>query len=195
MTNIDPSQNNIIISSGSSIMIEKLKGVCNYTTWKFQMKLLLIENGLWDFANGLVQASTDNIKDQRAYAKICLNIQPICYPHVRNAKTAEEAWNNLKTAYENVGISRRLSLKRKLAQIKYADYSCIDHYLGDIISVTQELADIGCIIEDEELAELMLIGLPSEFDALIMAMEATSKELKSDFVKSQLMQYEFKKES
>jgi hypothetical protein len=43
-------------------------------------------------------------------------VQTVCYPHVRNAKTAKEAWNNLKTAYENQGISRHLVLKKEIIQ-------------------------------------------------------------------------------
>lgn len=191
----EKSSSDVVVSTSSNIVIEKLEGVRNYGTWKFQMKLLLIDHGLWNFAIGAVPATSDSTRDQKTYAKICLNVQPICYPHVKLAKTAADAWKNLKAAYENAGVSRRLSLKRKLAQIKLTDYDCMDHYLGNIISVTQELADIGCSVDDEELAELMLIGLPGEFDPLIMAMEATSTKLTSDFVKCQLIQSEFKRGS
>ncbi|KAJ8709420.1 hypothetical protein PYW07_009246 [Mythimna separata] len=195
MENISPSSSSqpLTTVSTSHISIKKLEGVSNYQEWKFQMQLLLIDHGLWDLPSGKVPAIDEPIKDQRAYAKICLNVQPICYPHVKKSKTALEAWNNLKSAYENSGINRRLGLKRKLSQIKYNDYNSMDHYIGSIISVTQELADVGCVIEDEELAELMLIGLPVEYDSLIMAMEATNTKLNSDFVKCQLIQCEFKR--
>jgi hypothetical protein len=43
-------------------------------------------------------------KDQKAKAKICLLVEPQCIPHVRTAKTAKEAWDNLKKAYEDKGI-------------------------------------------------------------------------------------------
>lgn len=97
--------------SGVHTNIVKLEGTKNYNTWKFQMKLILIESGLWDAVEGTEEV--DPAKDQKAYAKICLTVHPLCYPHVRNAKTAKEAWNNLKTAYENQGISRRLAVKKK----------------------------------------------------------------------------------
>lgn len=185
--------NQFVISGGSNINIEKLEGISNYATWKFQMKLILIDNNLWEYATGRFTEASDLSRDQKAYAKICLLVKPICYPHVRNAKSAAEAWNNLRSAYENMGISRRLQLKRKLSQIKYVNYSTMDHYLGEIISVTQELADIGCTIDDEELAEIMLIGLSSDFDSLVMAIEATQVKLTSEFVKSRLIQGEFKR--
>lgn len=180
-----------VVSTISHSCIEKLKGVSNYQKWKFQIKLLLIEHDLWETT--LAENNTDSKKSQRAYAKICLNIDSSCYPHVRNAQTAYEAWNKLRQAYENCGISRRLMLKRKLAQIKYVDHSNMDVYIGNIISVTQELSDIGCITDDDELAELMLIGLPPEYDSMIMSMEATNTKLSSDFVKCHLIQSEFKR--
>jgi len=104
----------IVVSSGAHMNIEKLEGVKNYGIWKFQMRITLIDCGLWDCIHGT--EPLDSSRDQRVYAKICLCVQTVCYPHVRNAKTAKEAWNNLKTAYENQGISRRLVLKKEIIQ-------------------------------------------------------------------------------
>jgi hypothetical protein len=173
------------------VNIEKLEGVKNYGTWKFEMKLLLIDSGLWDCIESTEQL--DQARDLRAYAKICLHVQSVCHPHVRNAKCAKEAWHNLKAAYENRGISRRLLLKKKLSRIRYEDFASMNNYLSEIISLTQELVEVGCHIDDEEVAELMLVGLPDEFNPLVMAIEGTQVKLTSEFVKSRLLQSDYRK--
>jgi hypothetical protein len=117
-----------MVSSGAHMNIEKLQGVKNYGIWKFQMRVTRIDCGLWDCIHGT--EPVDSSRDQQVYAKICLCVQIICYTHVRNAKTAKEAWNNLKTAYENQGISRRLASKRKLSRIRYENFESTDLYLG-----------------------------------------------------------------
>ncbi|KAG6439571.1 hypothetical protein O3G_MSEX000886 [Manduca sexta] len=149
--------------------IEKLIGCKNYQTWKFQMKLLLIETGLWKCMEENTSANAET--DMRAYAKICLNISNACYPYVKWAKTARDAWIALKNAYDNVSIMHRLPLKTKLYQINYQNFNNMEKYISEIIKLTQELIEIGCNIDDKEIAEIMLIGLPNEFDPLIISIE------------------------
>lgn len=175
--------------------IEKLDGVKNYGSWKFQMKLLLIEQGLWnliDSDQSSVPTQDEIARDQRAYAKICLNVNPACHPHVRNAKTAKEAWDNLKLAYDNQGISRRLALKRKLCRINCNDFESMNLYLSEILSITQDLADLGCAVDDEEIAVIMLCGLPDEYNPLVMTIESSQTKLTSEFVKSRLLQEDYR---
>lgn len=50
---------------------DSLEGSCCYKTWKFSMKISLLMDDLWICAIG---DDEDNSKDQRALAKICLNV-------------------------------------------------------------------------------------------------------------------------
>lgn len=50
------------------------------------MKMLFIMDGVWNCILGI---DTDMNRDQRALAKICLNVHPSCYAHVREAKTSK----------------------------------------------------------------------------------------------------------
>lgn len=109
------------------------------------MELYLIHEDLWDCvvshedeAGGSPETRTpeDRRKDQRARAKICLMIQPHCLIHVRNAKTARETWNNLQNAFENKGLTRRLSLLRRLFSVKLENYKNIETYYRDYAFIT-----------------------------------------------------------
>lgn len=82
-------------------VVEKLKGAENYSTWKFLMKMILIQEDLWDVVEKEVK---DEKRSQKALARICLSVLPLAFTHVRNAKNAYEAWQNLARAYENEGL-------------------------------------------------------------------------------------------
>lgn len=179
----------ILVRSGAPIL-ERLDGTVNYNNWKFAMKMSLILDGLW---NCVLATNTDSNKDQMALAKICLNVQSSCYAHVRNARTSKEAWDNLQTAFENKGLCRRLGLLRRLLRTKYEDFNSMGEYVSGLISLVQQLADIDHIVDDEEVAMLLLGGLPTEFDPLVMGIEATHTTISSEMVKTRLLQEDYRR--
>ncbi|XP_011701738.1 PREDICTED: phosphoribosylformylglycinamidine synthase-like [Wasmannia auropunctata] len=71
----------------------------------------------------------------------------------------------------------------------------MDEYISGLVSLVQQLADIGHNISDEEVAVLMLGGLPAEFDPLIMGLEATHERLTSDMVKTRLLSEDYRRGS
>lgn len=82
-----PSAGGAMSSLGGGIHIEKLVGVGNYNTWKFQMKMVLSLEGLWDRIETIestADSETDLLRDRRALARICLSVKAACYQHVRH---------------------------------------------------------------------------------------------------------------
>lgn len=155
------------------------------------MRMYLIHEDLWDCieesAAGVPKV-IDARKQLRALAKICLMVQPSSFSHVRNASTGFEAWNNLKTAYEDRGLCRRLGLLRTLFGLKLEQFSNMEAYLLKITDLDQQLRDINAPLDDDFLSVLMLSGLPPDYDPLIMALENSNIKLCSETVKSKLLQ-------
>lgn len=171
--------------------IEKLRGIENYSTWKFCMKMILIHEDLWETIDGepkIVQSEEDKKKTQKALARICLSVQTSAFPHVRNARDAREAWNNLSKAYEDKGLCRRLGLLRTLFNTKLAGHDSMESYLAKLQELSQQLHDINSPLDDDFLAVIMLSGLPTNYDPLIMALENSNQKLSSDMVKGKLLQ-------
>lgn len=193
-TTENTSTTNTVTTSASTMTsghtFEKLEGTGNYNNWKFAMRMSLTIEGLW---NCVLGTDNDANRDQRALGKICLAVQPSCYPHVREADTAKIAWNNLQTAFEDKGLCRRLSLMRRLLRTRYEDFSSMGQYVSGLVSLAQQLADIGHKVDDEEVAVLLLGGLPAEFEPLVMGIEATHTELTSEIVKSRLLQEDYRR--
>ena len=87
----NPNQSNVsqgattqVYALSSSVpTIEKLQGNENYSTWRFAMRMSLLLEGLFSLVNGNEAVTVANrARDQRALAKICLSIKPVCYVHV-----------------------------------------------------------------------------------------------------------------
>lgn len=166
----------------------KLNGHENYNTWKYFMQKYLEYDDLWEITNGSKQQA-DEVKNRLALCKIALMVESNCIPHIRDAKTSKEAWNKLQAAYEDRGLTRRLRLLKKLFAIKLENHNTIESYITEIMLISQKLGDISSPIDDEFLAVIMLSGLTTKYDSMVMAME-TSKEdkLSTDYVKAKLLQ-------
>lgn len=166
--------------------VEKLKGTEDYSTWKFLVRMLLIHEDLWDAVEQ--RKGPDDKTQRKALARICLLVHPSVLTHIRTAKTAYEAWDSLERAYEGKGLTRRLGLLRTLFALKLAAFDDMQSYLNKITDVGQQLHDIGAGLEDDFLAVIMLSGLSSDYDPLIMTLENSTEKLTTDTVRSRLTQ-------
>lgn len=175
------------MTTGGSIPIEKLKGLQDFNTWKFLMKMYLMHEDMYDCVSS-ADACKDAKKQQKAFAKICLSVSAEVLPHVRNASSAFEAWNNLQKAYEDRGLSRRLGLLRSLFGLKLKETDSMEKYITKITELAQQLREIDSPLDDEFIAVIMLSGLTKDYDPLIMALENSNVQLTSDRVKSRLLQ-------
>lgn len=172
---------------GNNILswIEKLKGRENYSTWKFAMENYFEHEGLQKCIDG---SERDAAKLSKAKTTLNLSIEKENYVHVLNAKTAKEAWDKLKETFEDNGMTRRISLMRKIVGIKLENCKSMEHYVSEIISTAHKLNEIGFAMPDEWVVTFLLTGLTDEFGPMIMALENVSDELTSDEVKSKLLQ-------
>lgn len=173
--------------------LDRLEGISNYNSWKFSMKMALTMDGLWE----CVEGNGDAARDGRALARICLGLKSTCYQYVRDARTSKEAWTKLAQVFEDKGLYRRVVLLRQLHHAEYCHYDSMSEYIDKIMVLVQQLADIGRVIDDAEVAELLLSGLPEEFDALVSNLETAciTTGLSSELVRTRLLQEEFRKNS
>ncbi|CAH0729880.1 unnamed protein product, partial [Brenthis ino] len=173
--------------------IEKLEGSKNYLAWKFAIRMVLILEGLWDCVTANVV--TDAARDQRALARIALSVKTSLYQHIRNAATAKEAWDSLSDIFEDKGLLRRVLLLRELHRTRYTDFNDMSKYIDNTFNIVQQLADIGRKIEDEEIAELLLSGLPQEYDSLVSNLSTftLTTRISSEVVRTRLLQEDLRR--
>jgi len=104
-----------------NMQIDKLNG-SNYRTWKFNMKMVLIERELWNYINGVVIRLPSNNEDFdrkvcKALSTIVLGINLDQQIHIMDC-TANEAWTLLEGVFEPKTRARILQLNKQFIQIK-----------------------------------------------------------------------------
>ena len=94
--------------------IEQLNGR-NYRSWKYNIKLVLMERGLWKIADGTEKKpeSTDEkvkkaweLRSDKAYSLIALSVVKEIQVHLTSTTDAHEAWEILKNHFEIVSVSQ-----------------------------------------------------------------------------------------
>ena len=114
-------------SGSNSIRIEKLNGT-NYRNWKFNMRCLLMERGLWGYVNGSVEkpeakiesvennvSKQDadkskekideyNLKADKAYSMIALSVEKDLQIIVQTSSSAKDAWEGTSISEEELSL-------------------------------------------------------------------------------------------
>jgi hypothetical protein len=186
-------------SSASLYSIEKLDGT-NFSSWKFRLKMVLIDRNLWDIVDG-AEANPGNEdlslfgnftkRDNQALAQIALTVSNSQLIHIRNASSARDAWLKLCSAFEAKGLAAKVYLRRQFFTVKLQDGVSMQSHINMVRDLADQLDGIGAPVSDEDLAMTLLCSLPERFDSLIVSLESRpSKDLTSDLVINRLLSEE-----
>ena len=110
-----------------TITIEKLNGK-NYQSWKHNIKLVLMERGLWGFPQEgketppeeSASATVKNafrLRSDRAYSLIALKVEKGLQVHISSVTDPLAAWRTLQKQFEFVSITQIVRLNRKFTQL------------------------------------------------------------------------------
>lgn len=165
--------------------IERLKGRENWEQWKFAVNAYFEMEGLWSSVEG---KETDVSKNVNARSKLISLLDPIIFVHIQKTTSAKEIWNNLSKAFEDSGLTRRVSLLRTLITTKMEDCVSIEEFVNIIMSTAGKLAGTGMNVSDEWIGTLMLAGLPEYYQPMIMGIESSGVQISGDYVKTMLLQ-------
>lgn len=106
-------------SNNPLTLIEKLTGRDNYSTWRFAVKTYLEHEELWDCIENPTGDAANQKRDLKAKSKIILLVDSVNYVHIQEARTAKEVWDNLTSAFDDSGLTRRVGLLRELYHTYY----------------------------------------------------------------------------
>ena len=100
--------------------VDKLDG-SNWTTWKFQMKHLLLARGVWGVVDGSdiladganAQARTDYRKrTQKAFSTIVMAVGTSQLYLITSTESQRDAWDILRNHFERDTLANKLFLKK-----------------------------------------------------------------------------------
>ena len=186
------------MASSNTLKFVKLNG-SNYRNWAFNMHLSLECNDLFGHADGTAvalantDANRDTLRNFRSQAKkawtyICLAVEPEQQIHVRDTKTAKEAWDALKNQYARESILQKIRLRQQYYSLRFQNGGNMLAHINQLRSLHDQLKEMGSEINDQELAMTLLASLPEEFKPLLTALDAVGEaSLSFEKVKGMLL--------
>lgn len=138
--------------------ITKLNGE-NYQSWKFNMKCLLMERGLWGFVrkdNPVVKPELLTVSDtvsataaaqsqeklneyllkaDKAYSLIALSVESQLQIHVSSKTSASEAWEALQEHFEFVSVTQVVRLYRRFYAAKMDEKDDIMKHITEMTRI------------------------------------------------------------
>lgn len=178
------------MSDLTRVNFEKLNGN-NFSVWKFKMELLLIKEELWDVISEDVpveQDATWKKRNGKAKAFIGLMVEDNQLGHVKKAKNAKEAWNNIVEYHEKGTLSSKVYLLRKICDTKLRPSGNMEEHILEILKLVEQLEAMGESLAEHLVVAMILSSLPEKYNTLITALESRPEEdLKLEFIKGKLI--------
>ena len=155
--------------------IEKLNGA-NWSTWKFQMKHLLLAKELWGVVDGsetLAEGATAAVRSefqkrsQKAFSTLALAIVTSQLYLVTSCETPKDAWDALRSHFERNTLANKLFLKKRFFRMEMNEGTTVEKHLRDMKELSDELAAIGAPVTEEDQVVTLLGSLPKSFSTLV----------------------------
>src|SRR6218665_2420439 len=186
-------------SSDTRYTVAKLNN-SNYQIWKFKVKMLLIREDTWKVVQGDTPDPVPDDwqrKDEKAQCTIPLTVEDNQLVQICNCTSAKDMWKQLKKVHERSNLSSKMYLRKKLYKMRLQDDQNMQEYISVVLRLVTQLRGVGEEVSDQQVATLLLCGLPDEYETLITALEARDEdELKLEYVKNKLVDaYKRKKDS
>ena len=189
--------------------IEKLNGK-NYQSWKYNMKLVLMEKGLWGIADGSEVKEEDdanadaktkaktlkewNLRSDKAYSMIALAVEHDLQVHINGTTSAKEAWEKLQNHFNVVSVAHVVRLSRRFYAAEMREEDDLFDFITKMTAVAQELRELKEDISEKKFATTILGALPESYESFLSGFNTiAADELKWDNVKGLLTEEYFKR--
>lgn len=134
------------------------------------------------------EKDADVEKDLKAWSELNLLLDESIFSYMTETTTAKGAWTALEKAFQDSGVCRRVHLLKQLVQIQLDECDSTQDYVNQIMTTSQKVKKSGLKLDDEVIASLLLAGLSTTMDPLVMAVENSGIELTIEGVKTLLLQ-------
>nr|VVV75583.1 unnamed protein product [Nymphaea colorata] len=162
----------------------------NYLLWRSQLESVMDSQDLLQFVDGTqVEPPKEITKDGKsevnpdfiawrkldrlALSWIKATVTEAVLGQIMRAKTAYDAWSTLEKSYGSQSPLRIMLLRKELLLIKKGSMS-MQAYLDQIRFLSDTLSTAGQEISDQDLVQVTLNGLSSEYESFITMLTGPS---------------------
>jgi hypothetical protein len=179
--------------------IDKLNGK-NYQSWKYNVKLVLMERGLWGFTQEGKEIPPDEnatnavknafqLRSDKAYSLIALNVEKHLQIHISSTTDPLAAWTNLQKQFEFVSVTQVVRLNRKFYAATMEEGGDLVKHLTYMTSLAEQLREMEEDISSKKFATVVLGSLPESYENLLTSLNARkAEELEWDSIKGLLIE-------
>lgn len=153
---------------------DRLDGELNFNPWKARIIYLLEESDLDGYVTRVVEEPTDDVA-KAAYKKNQARAKRIIYdsmkdhliPIISPLNIAKKCYDVLVKLIETKTPSQKRALKSKLCSIKMTTDDTIATFFTKISQLKDQLITIGENVEDDDLVQIAIDGLPPIWETIV----------------------------
>jgi hypothetical protein len=153
---------------------DRLEEATNFRAWKAKILLLLEENDLKEYVEGVVPSPTDpqglaahKKKEVKAKRVLLDSVKDHLIPHISEKKTAKDMYDALVGLYQSGNVGQKLILKHQLQVVEMSSSDTVASYLMRITQIHDQLAAIGEAVDNTELVNVALSGLLKSWEPFV----------------------------
>ena len=178
--------------------IEKLNGK-NYQSWKYNIKLVLMERGLWGFTQpgqetppeagaSISVKNAFRLRSDKAYSLIALNVEKDLQVHISSVSEPLLAWEILQKQFEFVSVTQIVRVNTKFYAAEMEEGGDILQHITYMTSLAEQLREMK-EVSSKKFATVVLGSLPESYDTFLTSLNArNAEELNWESVKSLLIE-------
>ena len=179
--------------------LSKFKGdLSDYPLWKFKLGMVLLQSKLQHTIKPksvqltAAEAAAWDADQEPAKAIIVLSLADNQLVKIMKASTALEMITILDSEFESKAVVNKIILKKRLFSFRLEEGKSLSSYVNDFDALLLQLAAVNVVVDPEDAAIQLLVGLPPSYGALVTALETNTNNLKFEVVRAALLNEELK---
>jgi hypothetical protein len=166
---------------------DRMEGSRNFRSWKHRLHMILDKNDILEHVTvGVLEPEEEDQKtkhkknEKKAKRIVSDSVKDHLIPHISELQTTRQMYEALNKLYESKDISRNLTLRNHLRNMKMDNSESVTSYRMRVSQIRDQLETTGDVISDKELVTTTLNGFPTFWIPFVQGVCARSKLPKFD---------------